>query len=87
MAGIVAAMPGGATIITPPLLGRLGDRIGTQKILIGGFFNQHRLFYSLGLCHQHMATRRAPLYHRDRRRLLVPPSTDPLNQELTDHFD
>lgn len=37
MAGIVAAMPGGATIIAPPLLGRLGDRIGTQKILIGGF--------------------------------------------------
>ena len=37
MAGIVAAMPGGATIIATPLLGRLGDRIGTQKILIGGF--------------------------------------------------
>lgn len=37
MAGIVAAMPGVATIIAAPLLGRLGDRIGTQKILIGGF--------------------------------------------------
>lgn len=37
MAGIVAAMPGVATIIEAPLLGRLGDRIGTQKILIGGF--------------------------------------------------
>lgn len=37
VSGIIAALPGIATMIAAPLLGRLGDRIGTQKILISGF--------------------------------------------------
>ncbi|MDH5105347.1 multidrug efflux MFS transporter [Lentilactobacillus diolivorans] len=34
--GIVAAVPGIATLFAAPLLGRLGDRLGTDKILIAG---------------------------------------------------
>jgi DHA1 family multidrug resistance protein-like MFS transporter len=34
--GIIAALPGIATLIAAPLFGKLGDRIGTQKILTGG---------------------------------------------------
>lgn len=37
VSGIIAALPGVATMFAAPLLGRLGDSIGTQKILIGGF--------------------------------------------------
>lgn len=37
VSGVIAALPGIATMIAAPILGRLGDRIGTQKILIGGF--------------------------------------------------
>ncbi|WP_297076553.1 MFS transporter [uncultured Enterococcus sp.] len=37
IAGIVAAMPGISTMIAAPLFGRLGDRIGTNKVLIFGF--------------------------------------------------
>lgn len=36
-AGIVAAVPGIATLIAAPKFGALGDRIGTSKILIIGF--------------------------------------------------
>lgn len=35
--GIVAAVPGIATLFAAPLLGRIGDRIGTDRILIIGF--------------------------------------------------
>ncbi|UDM31929.1 multidrug efflux MFS transporter [Lentilactobacillus laojiaonis] len=35
--GIVAAIPGVATLIAAPRLGALGDRIGTERILIIGF--------------------------------------------------
>ena len=37
MAGIVSAAPGIATAITAPLFGRLGDRVGSEKLLILGF--------------------------------------------------
>ncbi|MEJ6348062.1 multidrug efflux MFS transporter [Holzapfeliella sp. He02] len=36
VSGIVAALPGVATLFAAPFFGRLGDKIGTQKILIGG---------------------------------------------------
>ncbi|QIR09880.1 Staphyloferrin B transporter [Lentilactobacillus hilgardii] len=36
--GIVAAVPGIATLVTAPMLGKLGDRIGTDRIIIIGFF-------------------------------------------------
>ena len=36
MSGLVAALPGIATLIAAPLFGTWGDKIGTQKILIGG---------------------------------------------------
>ncbi|WP_099975243.1 multidrug efflux MFS transporter [Lactobacillus terrae] len=38
VAGLVAAMPGIANVIAAPRFGALGDRIGTEKILIGGLF-------------------------------------------------
>lgn len=34
--GVVAAMPGIATLLSAPRLGSLGDHIGPQKVLIGG---------------------------------------------------
>ena len=37
VAGIVAAMPGISTVIAAPLFGKLGDRIGTHKLLTFGF--------------------------------------------------
>ncbi|WP_295731797.1 multidrug efflux MFS transporter [uncultured Limosilactobacillus sp.] len=37
VSGVIAALPGIATMVAAPLLGRLGDQIGTQKILIAGF--------------------------------------------------
>lgn len=37
VSGVIAALPGVATMFAAPLLGRLGDRIGTKKILIMGF--------------------------------------------------
>ncbi|GBG94215.1 major facilitator superfamily transporter [Ligilactobacillus salitolerans] len=37
MAGLVASMPGISTVIAAPAFGKLGDRIGTHKLLIFGF--------------------------------------------------
>ncbi|MGR8826116.1 multidrug efflux MFS transporter [Leuconostoc citreum] len=37
MAGIVAAMPGIATVIAAPPFGRLGDRVGTERMIKIGF--------------------------------------------------
>ena len=37
LAGFVAAMPGISTVLAAPAFGRLGDRIGTHKLLIFGF--------------------------------------------------
>lgn len=37
MAGLVAAMPGIPTVLAAPFFGRLGDKIGTHKLLIFGF--------------------------------------------------
>jgi len=34
--GIIAAMPGVATLIAAPQFGKLGDRFGTHKVLMGG---------------------------------------------------
>ena len=36
-AGVVAAMPGIATMLAAPKFGRLGDRIGTHRIMLIGF--------------------------------------------------
>lgn len=44
VAGIVAALPGISTMVAAPLLGRLGDNIGTHKILIFGFLLQIACF-------------------------------------------
>lgn len=46
MAGIVASMPGLSTIIAAPLFGRLGDRIGTQKLLVFGFIFAMVVFFA-----------------------------------------
>lgn len=35
--GIVAAVPGIATLAAAPMLGRLGDRIGADRVLLVGF--------------------------------------------------
>lgn len=35
LSGVIAALPGVSALISAPRLGKLGDRIGTQRILIG----------------------------------------------------
>ncbi|MDR3190619.1 MAG: multidrug efflux MFS transporter [Lactobacillaceae bacterium] len=37
LAGVIAAMPGIATVIAAPRFGRLGDHIGTRRIIMYGF--------------------------------------------------
>lgn len=37
LAGVVAAMPGIATLLVAPKFGALGDRIGTQRMIMAGF--------------------------------------------------
>ncbi|WP_143875420.1 MFS transporter, partial [Oenococcus oeni] len=37
IAGLIAAAPGMTAIIFAPRFGRLGDRIGSEKLVIGGF--------------------------------------------------
>ncbi|BDR56744.1 MFS transporter [Xylocopilactobacillus apis] len=37
MAGVVSAAPGISTALTAPIFGRLGDRLGAEKMLIAGF--------------------------------------------------
>jgi DHA1 family multidrug resistance protein-like MFS transporter len=44
LAGLVAAAPGFATLFSAPLFGALGDRIGTHRVLMGGFLLAAVLF-------------------------------------------
>ncbi|QIL50873.1 multidrug efflux MFS transporter [Weissella coleopterorum] len=48
LAGLVAAMPGVASLIFAPQLGRLGDRYGTSKIMLGGFILGVVVFLPMG---------------------------------------
>ena len=43
--GVVAALPGIATFLAASRFGALGDRIGTHKIIIGGFIGASILFF------------------------------------------
>lgn len=43
--GVVAALPGIATFLAASHFGALGDRIGTHKIIIGGFIGASILFF------------------------------------------
>lgn len=43
--GVVAALPGIATFLAASRFGALGDRIGTHKIIIGGFIGASTLFF------------------------------------------
>jgi hypothetical protein len=45
VSGIVAAVPGIATMLAAPKLGQLGDRIGTERILTIGFILVNLLLY------------------------------------------
>lgn len=45
VSGVVAAMPGIATFLAASRFGALGDRIGTHKIIIGGFIGAAILFF------------------------------------------
>lgn len=45
VSGIVAALPGIATFLAASRLGLLGDRIGTQKIIVAGFIGATILFF------------------------------------------
>ncbi|MCL1846787.1 MAG: MFS transporter [Coriobacteriia bacterium] len=47
--GIVAAAPGVTTIFAAPRLGALGDRIGTQKVLLFGLGFSALIFIPMGL--------------------------------------
>ncbi|CAM3211539.1 MFS transporter [Sporolactobacillus spathodeae] len=45
IAGVVAAMPGISTVIAAPMFGKLGDKIGTQKLLVFGFILASIIFF------------------------------------------
>lgn len=45
-AGLIAAFPGIATILAAPKFGKLGDKIGTDKMLIGGFLWAFSVFFA-----------------------------------------
>ncbi|MCF6161741.1 multidrug efflux MFS transporter [Furfurilactobacillus milii] len=48
VAGIIAALPGISTLVSAPQLGRLGDRIGTEKVLMGGFIFAVLMYFPQG---------------------------------------
>lgn len=50
-AGIVAAMPGIATVIAAPIFGRVGDRVGTERMLMAGFLWAVLVFALTGFVH------------------------------------
>lgn len=45
ISGVIAALPGIATFLAASRFGALGDRIGTQKIIIAGFIGATVLFF------------------------------------------
>lgn len=45
VSGVIAALPGIATFLAASRFGALGDRIGTQKIIVGGFVGATILFF------------------------------------------
>lgn len=45
ISGVIAALPGIATFLAASRLGLLGDRIGTQKIIVAGFIGATILFF------------------------------------------
>lgn len=45
VSGVIAALPGIATFLAASRFGALGDRIGTQKIIVGGFIGATILFF------------------------------------------
>lgn len=45
VSGVIAALPGIATFLAASRFGALGDRIGTQKIIMGGFIGATILFF------------------------------------------
>ncbi|KEA52237.1 MULTISPECIES: multidrug efflux MFS transporter [Mangrovibacter] len=47
MSGLIAAIPGIPALLAAPRLGRLGDRIGTDKILMGALIFAVVLFFSM----------------------------------------
>ena len=51
VSGIVAALPGIATIFAAPVLGETGDRIGTHKILFGGLIFAFCVFLPQAFVH------------------------------------
>lgn len=51
VSGIIAALPGIATFLAASRFGTLGDRIGTHKIIIGGFIGATILFFLTAFVH------------------------------------
>lgn len=47
ISGVVAALPGIATILTAPTLGKLGDHIGPEKILLAGLIFSAVVFFPM----------------------------------------
>lgn len=50
--GVIAALPGIATIFAAPYLGRLGDHIGPEKILLAGLIFSAVVFFPMFLLPQ-----------------------------------
>jgi DHA1 family multidrug resistance protein-like MFS transporter len=51
MAGIVAAIPGIATVIAAPQFGKLGDKVGTDRMLLAGFIWATLVFFLTTFVH------------------------------------
>lgn len=51
VSGVIAALPGIATFLAASRFGALGDKIGTQKIIVGGFIGAAILFFLTAFVH------------------------------------
>lgn len=50
VSGMIVSVSGISAIISSPILGRIGDRIGNHKILLGGLVASLLCFIPMGLC-------------------------------------
>jgi DHA1 family multidrug resistance protein-like MFS transporter len=51
ISGIIAALPGIATLIAAPLFGKIGDHFGTRKILMGGLLLSILIYIPMAYVH------------------------------------
>lgn len=82
VSGIVAAIPGIATLIAAPRFGALGDRIGSDKILIGGLIFAVFVYIPPSVRSKRLAIRRLASACRDCRCSFITTSSNHSSQIL-----